>query len=59
MTPSTKAAVRSSTRVKPVVRSSASSLRQLQQSMRRLGVDEATIAAVAAAGNGAGRRAAR
>ena len=41
MTPA-KAAVRASTRVKPVVRT-AIATRQLEASLRRLGADEATV----------------
>ncbi|MBA2390044.1 MAG: hypothetical protein H0V67_07265 [Geodermatophilaceae bacterium] len=58
MSPDLTAIVRSSTRVRPRVRASATSVRQLQASLRRLGADEAIIAAVAAA-NQTGTRAPR
>lgn len=54
MNPATKATVRSSTRVKQVVRSTAS-MRQLEASLRRLGVDDATVATITGgASNGRG-----
>ncbi len=55
MTPALQSVVRNSTRVRPLVRASADSVRQLQASMRRLGVDETTIAEVAAANRSATR----
>lgn len=49
MTPDIEDVVRRSTRVRPLVRATDESVRQLQDSMRRLGVDEETIAKVGAA----------
>lgn len=49
MSPDLKAIVRRSTRERPLVRATAASVRQLQESMRRLGVDEVTITKAGAA----------
>ena len=45
MTPAQQAALRSTTRVRPAVRSSEA-MRKLEASLRRLGVDESTVAVV-------------
>ncbi len=45
MTPTQRAAVRSTTIVRPAVRSSEA-MRKLEASLRRLGVDESTVATV-------------
>ena len=45
MTPAQRAAMRSTTSVRPAVRSSEA-MRQLAASLRRLGVDEITVAVV-------------
>lgn len=45
MTPAQRAALRSTTSVRPAVRSSEA-MRQLEASLRRLGVDENTVAVV-------------
>lgn len=49
VTPDIEDIVRRSTRVRPLVRATDKSVRQLQDSIRRLGADEATIAKVGAA----------
>lgn len=49
MSPDIREVVRKSTRVRPLVRANDQSVRQLQESMRRLGVDEVTIAKAGAA----------
>ena len=45
MTPAQQAALRSTTSVRPAVRSSEA-MRKLEASLRRLGVDESTVAVV-------------
>lgn len=49
MSPDLQSIVRRASRDRPLVRATDESVRQLQDSMRRLGADEATIAKVGAA----------